>query len=520
MSSNALILIVEDSPVHAALAQAMLRDLGYRMVLAETAAAGLDAVRRDRPDVILLDLELPDGSGFGLMKQLREEGFDSAVIVVTANASIGTAVQAMREGATDFVVKPYAKARLTTTLSNVLEHRALTHELQRVKAQLGRDRFHGFIGASPPMQAVYRTIESVALRRANVFITGESGTGKELAAEAVHKASPRGSRPFIALNCAAIPRDLLESEVFGHVRGAFTGATDNRIGAAKAADGGTLFLDEIGEMPPEMQAKLLRFVQTGTFQPVGASRPEKVDVRFVCATNRDPLVEVEAGRFREDLYYRLYVVPIELPALRERGEDVLLIARHLLRLMAKEESRAFRGFAPATEAALLAYQWPGNIRQLQNVVRNIVVLHDGDRVEPAMLPSMLLRSGVQPAALTAPIPVTAGCTVTPPLPLEPPPLVVAASSPAADVNPLPEFPLAEHPLVVVDPPPPGVPTDVWLFDLADMKTIEKRAILAALLRSGQDVPRAATLLGINPATIYRRINTWRGEGTLPHAFAR
>lgn len=506
MTTKPLVLVVEDSPVQAVMAQGMLRDLGHRMAMAETAAAGFEAALRERPDVILLDLELPDGTGFDLMRRLRAEGVDSAVIVVTANASIATAVEAMRQGATDFVVKPYAKARLTVTLQNALEKRALTKELRDVKAQLHRDRFFGFIGASAPMQAVYRTIESVAASRANVFLTGESGTGKELAADAIHRASPRRAKPFIALNCGAIPRDLLESEIFGHVKGAFTGATDTRLGAAKTADGGTLFLDEIGEMPFDMQVKLLRFVQTGTFQPVGGSKAEKVDVRIVSATNRDPWVEVEAGRFREDLYYRLYVVPLELPPLRARGDDVLLVARHFLAVYAKEERRALRGFAADTEAVLAGYDWPGNVRQLQNVIRNIVVLHDGERVERAMLPPMLLRTGVsRPAAPVAPLQVP----VSLPMPVPSP-----AVLPEHDPEPAPFH----------APPPPaapdGVPDDVWAFDVVAMKTIEQRAILAALLKTGHDVPRAAALLEINPSTIYRRLISWRAEGSLPALWDR
>ncbi|RYI86808.1 MAG: sigma-54-dependent Fis family transcriptional regulator, partial [Acetobacteraceae bacterium] len=342
------------------------------------------------------------------LRTLRGEGSETAIIVITANASMNTAVEVMRAGATDFLPKPYPKAKLVFTLQNamekrslVIEKRALETELQEVRAASSRQSFIGFIGGSPAMQAVYRTIESVAASRANIFITGESGTGKELAAEAVHKASPRAGKPFIALNCGAIPRDLIESEIFGHVKGAFTGATDTRLGAAKSADGGTLFLDEIGEMPLEAQVKLLRFVQTGSFQPVGGSRAEKVDVRFVCATNRDPLAEVEAGRFREDLYYRLYVVPIELPPLRARGQDVLLVARAFLTQFAREERKRFRSFTPEAERAILAYPWPGNVRQLQNVVRNVVVLHDGDRVEPAMLPATLLRARGQDVLLVA-----------------------------------------------------------------------------------------------------------------------
>jgi two-component system repressor protein LuxO len=311
------------------------------------------------------------------------------------------------------------------------------------------------------MQAIYRTIESVAGSRATVFVTGESGTGKELAAEALHQASPRAQRPFIALNCGAIPRDLLESELFGHVKGAFTGATDNRLGAARAADGGTLFLDEIGEMPAEMQVKLLRFVQTGVVTPLGGTKAEKVDVRLVCATHRDILAEVQAGRFREDLYYRIYVVPIELPPLRLRGEDVVLVAHHLLGLYAREEGKAFAGFDAEAEAAIRAYPWPGNVRQLQNVLRNAVVLHDGTLITREMLPVLLLHEAMaEPAPIVAPRPTLEALTSQ----IEP----LAAS--------------------------------------------EKRLILQALEHTGQDVPRAAALLEINPSTIYRKLTAWKQAG--------
>ncbi|HEY0421069.1 MAG TPA: sigma-54 dependent transcriptional regulator, partial [Acetobacteraceae bacterium] len=410
----------------------------------------------------LVDVELPDFDGFELMRQLRADGVQAAVVVVTANGSVNAAVEAMRLGAVDFVVKPYAKARLSVTLGNALEKQALVAQLRSARAQLEPDRFFGFIGASAAMRAVYRTLESVAVSKASVFVTGESGTGKELAAEAVHRASPRAGRPFVALNCGAIPRDLLESEVFGHVKGAFTGATADREGAAKAADGGTLFLDEIGEMPPEMQVKLLRFVQTGSFSPVGSPRAERVDVRFVCATNRDPLEEVRAGRFREDLYYRLYVVPVELPPLRARGEDVLLIARHFLLQFSREEGRGFRGFTPEAEALLLAYAWPGNVRQLQNVVRNVMVLHDGTLVEKAMIPSPVAPSGLAPSV--------------PALPAKQP-----------------------------DPEP----------DILPLAVMERRLILAALMRTGSDVPRAAALLQVNPSTIYRKLQAWKAEAAAP-----
>ncbi len=479
----ARVLIVEDTPTQAEVALALLRDMGHETRLATTGEDAIPLAAEWRPDAILMDLELPGISGLDAMRRIRAEGVQAAVVVVTAQGGIGSAVEAIREGAVDYLPKPYPKARLSTTLANALEKRALASELQEARSRLSRDRFMGFIGASAPMQAVYRTIESVAASRASVFITGESGTGKELAAEAIHRASPRRARAFVALNCGAIPRDLLESEVFGHVRGAFTGATDTRMGAARLADGGTLFLDEIGEMPLDMQVKLLRFLQTGSFQPVGSSKAERVDVRVVSATNRDPWAEVEAGRFREDLYYRLYVVPLAMPPLRERGSDVVLIARHLLATFAAEEGRRFRGFAPEAEAALAACPWPGNVRQLQNVVRTIVVLHDAERVVAAMLPPTLLRAGGgQPPAVPQPVPA--------PLP----------ASLSDEPAPLPAAPPEAFPGVF-----PG------LADFVPLAELERRYILAALDHVAQDVPRAAAILGINASTIYRRLQAWRAE---------
>ena len=502
----ARVLLVEDTPTQAEIAKVMLRDFGHEMRHAETGAQGLAMAQEWQPDAILVDLMLPDFSGMELMRRLKAEGINAACIVLTAHGSVNTAVEAMREGATDFLLKPYAAARLRVTLDNALEKRSLRQALATAQSVLGRESFGGFIGASPAMQAVYRTLESVAASRATVFITGESGTGKEVAAETLHQASPRKGKPFVALNCGAIPRDLLESEIFGHVKGAFTGATENRLGAARSADRGTLFLDEIGEMPMEMQVKLLRFVQTGTFQPVGASRPEKVDVRIVSATNRDPWVEVEAGRFREDLYYRLYVVPVEMPPLRDRGEDVLLVARHFLAAFAKEEGKRFRGFARDAEAALARYPWPGNVRQLQNVVRNIVVLHDGERVEPAMLPPMLLRGGVRPSA--TPPPSAVG-------PVEAEAPAAAPAAPPTISPTIPPLAMPEAPPAFDPPPPPIAPWSppAALEEIQPLAEVEKRYILAALDHTAQDVPRAASLLGINPSTIYRKLQAWRAGET-------
>jgi two-component system repressor protein LuxO len=451
------VLLVEDTPTEAEIARAHLAAFGHECDHAGSLAQAVQLAAAHPPDAVLIDLQLPDGSGFDLMRRLRAAGVDAAFIVITVNGSVKTAVEAMREGAMDFIVKPYSRARLQVTLDNALETRRLRAALEAARAQLGREAFFGFVGASPAMLALYRTIESVAGSRAGVFITGESGTGKELAADAIHRASQRAEKPFVALNCAAIPRDLLESEIFGHVKGAFTGATDNRAGAAKTADGGTLFLDEIGEMPLDMQVKLLRFLQLGSFIPVGGTRLEKVDARIIAATNRDIRAEVEAGRFREDLFYRLYVVPVELPPLRARGDDVVLIARHFLGLFAAEEGKSFQGLDDEAQALIRDAPWPGNVRQLQNVIRNIVVLHDGPMVTAAMLPAALIQQGARDAA------------------------------PAARVE---RRARAVEPLAVV----------------------EKRSILAALAHTGQDVPRAAALLEVNPSTIYRKLAAWKKEG--------
>lgn len=479
------ILLIEDTVPLARIYAEYIQAASCAVVHVETGAAALAALVEHGPDAVVLDLHLPDMSGLDLLRDLRDRAPETPVVVITAHGSVNAAVDAMRLGAFDFIVKPFNAARLNVTLRNALERKSLTHILETYRKTLERDRFHDFIGASAEMQVVYRTVESVAASKASVFITGESGTGKELAADAIHRSSPRRERPFIALNCAAIPRDLLESEIFGHVKGAFTGATADRVGAAVMADGGTLFLDEICEMALDIQAKLLRFVQTGTVQPVGGSRAEKVDVRFVCATNRQPLAEVEAGRFREDLYYRLHVVPLHLPPLRDREDDAVLIARHFLHEYSAEEGQRFAGFAPEVETVIRSYDWPGNVRQLQNVVRNIVVLHDGDVVGPQMLPEPLKsfarqnRGGDGGGTALAP-------SGPPPLPSTPAP----APTPAPEALPGTAAPLHIRPL--------------W--------QMERDIITEALHQCEDDVPKAARLLEISPSTIYRKLQQWKSEG--------
>ncbi|BBL72113.1 sigma-54-dependent transcriptional regulator [Methylogaea oryzae] len=455
------VLLVEDSGSLAAVYQGYLREEAVQLVLKASGAEAMAFLALHAPSVVLLDLKLPDMDGMDILKHIHEHGMPCSVVIITAHGSVDVAVDAMRYGAFDFIEKPFNAKRLLVTVRNALERQNLSRLVETYRENFGRDSYHGFLGASLAMQAVYRMIDSAAASKATVFITGESGTGKEVCADAIHKQSPRKDKPFVALNCAAIPRDLMESEIFGHVKGAFTGAAAERKGAAGLADGGTLFLDEICEMDMDLQSKLLRFIQTGTFQKVGASQAEQADIRFVCATNRDPWAEVQAGRFREDLFYRLHVIPIALPPLREREQDVLLIARHFLREYAREEGKAFNRFAPECENVLSGYAWPGNVRQLLNVIRNVVVLHQGEAVTQDMLPPPLSRAA----------------------PLAP----AAAKPPAAAPTPPAEAP-AIQPL--------------WL--------LEKQAIEQAIARCDGNIPKAASLLEVSASTIYRKLQAWQG----------
>jgi DNA-binding NtrC family response regulator len=329
------VLLIEDNLSLATVFSTQLHNAGIDVQTCNLAAEALDHLVQHEYALVLLDLQLPDRDGLELLSDIRQRGIDTAVIVVTSDASTDRVVEALRIGAQDYLVKPVTPDRLLVTVRNILE---LTSLKQRVKAESGRTSFEGFIGSSRPMQAVYNAIENISQSKATVFITGESGTGKELCAEAIHSRSPRSERPFIAINCGAIPKDLIETELFGHVKGAFTGAISDKAGAASLANGGTLFLDEICEMDIALQTKLLRFLQTGSLQRVGGQRTETVDVRIVCATNRSPVVEVREGRFREDLYYRLNVIPIHLPPLREREKDSALIAQALLTTISSEEA--------------------------------------------------------------------------------------------------------------------------------------------------------------------------------------
>lgn len=458
------ILLIEDTESLSHLYGTYLSRAGHGVRHAFDAVSARREFAALRPSVVLLDLQLPDGDGLDLLHEMRSLVPDVRAIVITANGSINRAVEAMRAGAFDFLVKPFDESRLMKAVEAAFVAAADSRSNPAPLPGPG-ESFHGFIGSSPAIRAVYETIRDVGRSSATVFITGESGTGKEVCAQAIHALSPRRKAPFVPLNCGAIPRDLLESEVFGHLRGSFTGAIADKQGAAAAADGGTLFLDEICEMDIDLQTKLLRFLQTSTIQPVGAAIPRKVDVRIVCATNRDPMAEVDAGRFRSDLFYRLHVVPIHLPPLRARGADVLEIARVLLAQYAQEESKRFTGFSPDVEAAFMAYGWPGNIRELQNVLRNIAVLRDGATVTLAMLPPAIASNAVR-----------------------------VSLAPETDTAPRQAGTLRERLAALV-----GTPLDI----------LEREFIEATIQACDGSLPKAARLLDVSPSTLYRKREAWK-----------
>lgn len=458
--------------------------LGVRCVY--TGSDIITSLRDRQTDLIVMDMALPGGDALWVLDHLGLLGFTGKAIVLIADETDPRLD--LVAGRAVLLLKPAGMAKLHQAVALLLSHETaslpedlagtLTAENAGADKARRPPEFGGFIGTSPAMQALYEQIQNGARSTATVFITGESGTGKEVCAQAIHKYSQRAEQSFVPLNCAAIPRDLLESEIFGHVRGAFTGAVADRDGAAAMADDGTLFLDEIGEMDKDMQTKLLRFLQDGTFQRVGGNRLERVDVRIICATNRDPWAEVKAGRFREDLFYRLHVIPIAMPPLRMRGGDIIDIAQTLLLRYAAEEGRRFRGFSPDAEHVLSRYPWPGNIRQLQNIIRHAVVMNDGIALNASMLPAHLRQLPEDRkdghAAFGGGLPVRSPGD---------PDGSARISNDAAPIVPL--------------------------------HIIERRAIERAICACHGNIPRAAALLQVSPSTLYRKKAQWDGGGAIP-----
>ena len=359
----------------------------------ETFSRGIDLLTRlhaaDAPavDLLLQDVRMPDMDGLQVLKQLKKSHPDLPVIMMTAFGTVDDAVQAIKQGAYDYLIKPFPKEKVLGLVEHVLEHRRLKQENRQLREELSSaGSRETTVFASPRFRAVYDLTLQVAASDANILILGESGTGKELIAGTLHRNSPRRERPFVSLNCAALSDTLLESQLFGHLRGAFTGAIMNQKGLLEEADGGTLFLDEIGDVSPAVQAKLLRVIQEKDFIPIGSTRPKKVDVRFVAATNKDLRREVSEGRFREDLYYRLNVITIELPPLRERTEDVEPLAHHFLKRFAARMSKHIHSIEPDALETLRSYTWPGNVRELENVMERAVILTQGSTITSAVIP--------------------------------------------------------------------------------------------------------------------------------------
>ena len=385
-ASTSRVLVVDDERSMRELLSIVLRRDGHEVLLAEDGAAGIEALKRERVDVLITDIKMPHASGVDVLREAKRIDPEIISIVMTAFASTDTAVEALRLGAADYVHKsPNAANEVRLRVRKELERRQLQRENVLLKRALKTThQFSNIIGHSDPMLAVFQLIETIAPTSSTVLITGESGTGKELAARAIHFNSPRKERPFVAVNCGALPDTLLDSELFGHMRGAYTGADTNKKGLIEVADKGTIFLDEIGEMSPLVQVKLLRVLQERRFRRLGGTEEVEADIRIITATNRDLAKMVAEGQFREDLFYRINVIPIRLPPLRERGDDVALLADHFVAHFAAQMGKPVTGISRAAAAALQAYSWPGNIRELENAIERAVALE--------RTPSILLES--------------------------------------------------------------------------------------------------------------------------------
>ncbi len=381
--------------------QTLLEREGHSVTTANDVKTGLETARAADPDLVFTDLKLPDGSGLDVLKGVREALPETQVIIMTAFATTENAVAAMRMGAYDYQLKPFKMDEIRILTQKALEKRQLIRENRELIGQLkGRYGFSSIVGRSPRMSELVAMIEKVAKSRANVLIEGESGTGKELVSRAIHDASPRASGPFVPVNCGAIPETLIEAELFGHVAGAFTGATKARAGLFETANGGTILLDEIGELPQQMQVKLLRAIQERVIRRVGEEKEREIDVRIVAATNRDLQEMVKQGKFREDLFYRLNVVRIRVPPLRERRDDVPLLARSFLIKFGNESGKPLDGFSEAAMSALKAFPFPGNVRELENIVERAVALAGGPTIELSDLPDEV-REAAPPAVTSA-----------------------------------------------------------------------------------------------------------------------
>jgi DNA-binding NtrC family response regulator len=386
--TGARVLIVDDDPASRRLLEVRLRPLECDVATAGNGELALGAIRKDLPDLVLLDLQMPRMGGIEVLRALRKEGINVPTIVITAHGSIETAVEAMKEGAYDFITKPIDANHFDIVVRKALEREGLKRELELFSEDADK-RYRLIIGDSEKMKKAVDTARKAAASKATVLLLGESGTGKEVFARAIHNWSDRKNQPFVAINCVGLSKELLESELFGHEKGAFTGANQQKKGKMELANGGTVFLDEIGDVSQELQTKLLRFLQEREFDRVGGTRPIKVDVRIVAATNRDLEGAIKEGRFREDLYHRLNVVPIRLPPLRERAQDIAPLSQYFLHRFSLESKKSFAEIAKDALAKLASYDWPGNVRELANTIERAVVLGGGPSLTIQDLPGRI-----------------------------------------------------------------------------------------------------------------------------------
>jgi DNA-binding NtrC family response regulator len=446
MNASSTVLVVEDEDLMRGILADLLAGEGYKVVCAASAEEGLECFSSEAPDLTITDINLGRMDGLELLDRLKQLDAEALVVMITAYSSVETAIAALRKGAYDYVTKPFINEELLQTVRNALRQRALFRENHYLRRELrGRYNFDRIIGRSDALAEIFRLVERIAGTATSVLIQGESGTGKELIARAIHYNSPRADKPFVAINCGALPENLLESELFGYVRGAFTGAQTNKTGLLRAADGGTLFLDEVGEMPAPLQVKLLRALQEREVTPLGATRPHAFDARLIAATNRNLEEEVSSGRFREDLYYRLSVIGFTVPPLRERREDIPLLVRFFVSKFSRALGVPEKKVSDAAAQRLISYSWRGNVRELQNAVERAVALSDAE-IEPEHLPQKIRETPAAIRDLTA-------ATVT-------------------------------------------------------LDELERRYILETLDRLSDDKARAAELLGIDLSTLYRKLKRY------------
>ena len=391
-------MVVDDDAASRELLEVRLGALNCGVVMAADGREALSVIRRETPALVLLDLQMPGMYGMEVLRTLRRDGIDLPVIVITAHGSIESAVEAMKEGAYDFILKPFDPKHLGIVVRKALERENLKREVEVLAEEVDK-RYHLVVGKNAKMKEAVETAKKAAASKSTVLLLGESGTGKEIVARAIHNWSEREGNPFVAINCVGLSKELLESELFGHEKGAFTGAHELKKRKMELAHGGTVFLDEVGDISPELQTKLLRFLQEREFERVGGTKPIGVDVRIVAATNRDLERAVSEGRFRLDLYHRLNVIPITFPPLKERKEDISSLTHYFMRRFSREAKRDFSEISQEALEKLVAYEWPGNVRELANVIERAVVLGQGPRIELRDLPSTIV--GTEPAAPTA-----------------------------------------------------------------------------------------------------------------------